>query len=78
MKNNISKCLAIVVPCLNEQEVLLKTNYELLTLLDALTENNLINLKSYILFVDDENFLTQSAKTSLSKLGLRDLLDGNK
>ena len=56
MKNNISKCLAIVVPCLNEQEVLLKTNYELLTLLDALTENNLINLKSYILFVDDGSF----------------------
>jgi glycosyltransferase involved in cell wall biosynthesis len=56
MKKNISKCLAIVVPCLNEQEVLLKTNNELLTLLHALTENNLINLKSYILFVDDGSF----------------------
>ena len=56
MKKNISKCLAIVVPCLNEQEVLLKTNNELLTLLHALTENNLINPKSYIYFVDDGSF----------------------
>ncbi|MBT3178392.1 MAG: PAS domain S-box protein [Desulfobacula sp.] len=42
------------------------------------SENQSLIGTENILFVDDENFLTQSAKTSLSKLGLRDLLDGNK
>ncbi len=45
--------LAMVVPCYNEEEVLPATKEELTKLLDRLKEQNLVNEKSFICFVDD-------------------------
>jgi glycosyltransferase involved in cell wall biosynthesis len=53
MNKQDNKCLALIVPCMNEQEVLQKTNSELLTLLNKLIDNLLINSNSYIYYVDD-------------------------
>lgn len=45
--------LAIVVPCYNEEEVILETASRLQVLISNLIEKNLIDSKSYVLFVDD-------------------------
>ena len=45
--------LAMVVPCYNEEEVLPATKKELTKLLNRLKEQNLVNEKSFICFVDD-------------------------
>ncbi|MBE2978210.1 glycosyltransferase family 2 protein [Priestia megaterium] len=45
--------LTIVVPCYNEQEVLLETSKQLLVLLTNLIDDFLISKESKILFVDD-------------------------
>lgn len=48
------KCrLAIVVPCLDEEEVFASTNAALLTLLELLRMRGLTDEKSFILYVDD-------------------------
>ena len=41
MNKQDNKHLALIVPCMNEQEVLQKTNSELLTLLNKLINKNL-------------------------------------
>ncbi len=53
MNKKDNKRLVIVVPCLDEQEVLKKTNGELLMLLYYLVDENLINSTSFIYYVDD-------------------------
>jgi len=53
MNNKDNKGLALIIPCMNEQEVLKKTNRELLELLDKLIDKNLINSNSFIYYVDD-------------------------
>ena len=53
MNKKDNKCLVLVVPCFDEQEVLKKTNGELLMLLNNLVDENLIDSSSYIYYVDD-------------------------
>jgi polyisoprenyl-phosphate glycosyltransferase len=53
MNNKDNKRLALIIPCMDEQEVLQKTNSELLALLNKLIDKNLINSNSYIYYVDD-------------------------
>ena len=53
MNKKDNKCLVLVVPCFDEQEVLKKTNGELLMLLNKLVDENLIDSSSYIYYVDD-------------------------
>ena len=45
--------LAIVVPCFNEEEVLPRTNQELLSLLNDMIGKQQVSPMSYILYVDD-------------------------
>lgn len=45
--------LGIVVPCYNEQEVLLETNYRLKILIETMIRDGAISSKSSIFFVDD-------------------------
>ena len=45
--------LAIVVPCFNEEEVLPRTNRELLSLLNDMIGKQQVSPMSYILYVDD-------------------------
>ena len=45
--------LGIVVPCFNEEEVLNVTNSRLITLLQEMREEGLINQQSSICYVDD-------------------------
>jgi len=45
--------ISVVVPCYNEEEVLGETSKRLLTVLSNLEKKNIINNKSFILFVDD-------------------------
>lgn len=45
--------LAIVVPCYNEEEVILDTNKTLLSLLNEMIEQGLVAEGSYLLYVDD-------------------------
>lgn len=53
--NNMTKSptIGIVVPCYNEEEVILETSSRLKKLLDSMIEENLISNNSYICFVDD-------------------------
>ena len=51
MNKKDNKCLVLVVPCFDEQEVLKKTNGELLMLLNNLVDENLIDSSSYIYYV---------------------------
>ena len=53
MNKQNNKCLSIIVPCMNEQEMLKTTKTELISLLQNLIDNNLINSNSYICFIDD-------------------------
>jgi len=45
--------LGIVIPCYNEEEVILEINKRLQTLLDSMIENGDISNESFICFVDD-------------------------
>ena len=45
--------LYIVVPCYNEEEVLPETSRRMLELFDRMKDDELINDKSRIIFVDD-------------------------
>lgn len=49
----MNPCLAIIIPCYNEEAVLAASLKELLCLLDALVAENAIKPDSYILCVDD-------------------------
>ena len=53
MNKQNNRRLAVIVPCMNEQDMLYTTNNELLIVLDSLIDNNLINSNSYICYVDD-------------------------
>ena len=53
MNKQNNRRLAIIVPCLNEQDILHTTNIELLIILYSLIDNILINSNSYICYVDD-------------------------
>ncbi len=50
---NTEKILSIIVPCYNEEEVLVETCKRLTNVLDDLVQKNKISSSSYILFVDD-------------------------
>ncbi len=77
MNKQDNKHLALIVPCMNEQEVLQKTNSELLTLLNKLIDKNLINSNSYIYYVDDGSsddtwsIIKQLSKNDQSVRGLK-------
>lgn len=47
------KTLAIVVPCYNEEDVLLDSNNKLLNLLNKMIKNEEIDNKSFILYIND-------------------------
>ncbi|MBE5952772.1 MAG: glycosyltransferase family 2 protein [Lachnospiraceae bacterium] len=49
----MSKIMYIVVPCFNEEEVLLDTNSKLITKIKELIDNKLISEVSRVLYVDD-------------------------
>ena len=51
----MSDRLAIVVPCYNEEEVLIDTNTVLVDLLKDLIKRKVIKANSYILFFNDAN-----------------------
>ena len=53
MNKQNNRRLAVIVPCMNEQDMLHTTNNELRILLNSLIDNNLINSNSYICYVDD-------------------------
>ena len=53
MNKKDNKCLVLVVPCFDEQEVLKTTNGELIILLYNLVAENLIDSSSYIFYIDD-------------------------
>ncbi len=77
MNKQDNKRLSLIVPCMNEQEVLQKTNSELLTLLNKLIDKNLINSNSYIYYVDDGSsddtwsIIKQLSKNDKSVRGLK-------
>lgn len=45
--------LAVIVPCLNEEEMIEKTHFELSSILSSLIENQKISEQSYICYIDD-------------------------
>ena len=45
--------LALLVPCYNEEEVIIDTNERLLNLIYKLIKSKIISPKSYIYYVDD-------------------------
>ena len=48
MNKQNNRRLAVIVPCMNEQDMLHTTNNELRILLNSLIDNNLINANSFI------------------------------
>lgn len=50
---NANDRLAIVVPCFNEDEVLVETTNRLTQILESLIDDNMISADSYILYVND-------------------------
>ncbi len=49
----MGKCMYLVIPCYNEEEVLYETSNRLLAKLNEMIEDGLVNTTSRIMFVND-------------------------
>lgn len=73
----MGKCMYLVIPCYNEEEVLYETSNRLLAKLNEMIEDGLVNTTSRIMFVNDGskdntwNIIEQLNKKSKYFIGVK-------